>query len=236
MLPAVGEEAEEEEKTDDEEVDALVRAETKHPFNLDKVKTHEALLEAKGWTADKLHECFKKLPEAEQQKVWKLFERSRKAQGWQEQWSSQASGPGSNKKKNDLLRGWLKDGGQCASYFRSASLQLQHLSEDKIAVSWITWKQTLKKFGKEEALARLKKGTLKYRKSKTDSRFLEFAEVLESSSHVKSRLRNTSVGGQGKGVSKKMLKDMEELKLEDLEAEDFGLGRLSSRRWTWTLM
>ncbi|CAE7357007.1 unnamed protein product [Symbiodinium natans] len=214
-----GEHGEEEERTGDPVVDPqekLAKAVTKYPFTLKNVKKHTDLMEARGWSATELHEAFRKLKPSEQQALWKLFERDRKANKVDEDFKKLTNGSGATNKKHEFLRGWLSDGCSVGPSFRKAQLAFEALDRHKTEVQWISWKQVCKKFGKKEALQRLENGSLKYRRN-----FLEFRHVQESFSHEHVKKRKTQVETEGGKVDKKLLHDMEGLKIEDVTAEDF---------------
>ena len=89
------------------------------------------------------------------------------------------NGSGATNKKHEFLRGWLSDGCSVGPSFRKAQLAFEALDRHKTEVQWISWKQVCKKFGKKEALQRLENGSLKYRRSPSDTRLcLNYKRLL----------------------------------------------------------
>ncbi|CAE7607141.1 unnamed protein product [Symbiodinium sp. CCMP2592] len=211
---------EEEDAEDDACVDPdekLAKKPTKHPFTLKNVKKHDDLMSTRGWSGSELFECFRKMPSSEQQAMWKLFERSRRSSNCDEAYKAMTNGAGSRSKQQKMLRGWMEDGFNVGSSYRQAVLQFEALDKHKVDVNWLSWKQVTDRFGRKEALQRLQNGSLKFRRSPTD-------EKLESFSHKNTKRRKTEVETKGGKVDKKMLRDMENLAIEDIDADDWKMG------------
>ncbi|CAE7240851.1 unnamed protein product [Symbiodinium sp. CCMP2592] len=212
-----------EEQEDDEEgqeVDpgemALVPVQ-KQPLSLKNIKTHAELLEVKGWSGKDVWNAFKMLPSGEQQMVWKLFEKGRQKEGCDASYRDQTAGAGGNKRKQDMLTSWLLDEGKCGDYYQKACLQLTKMSSRQLKVSWEPWKAMTNRYGKTEALARLKAGTMKWRRSKTDSNFLEFANVVDKEAEGFVKQKSCSVEGPDKKVKKERAAALDKLTFDELE-------------------
>ena len=206
---------EEESKEQDPEVDPQ-----KLPVTLQNLKTHEDLLAAKGFTGGQLIAAFKLMAAGEQQKVWKKFEASRKSGGFDSMYQQTTKvGSGSQAKKKEFLRGWLADGAKCGGQYQLAMTSISHRESRELLVTWLTWNQVLGKYGKRESLQRLERGSLKYRKSPSDGKFMEFADCTEVNKHVFAKVRESLVKGKKKGKGKHQ--QFDELALNDLKAEDF---------------
>ena len=193
------------------------------PVTLQNVQTHRDLLAAKGFSGEQLAAAFKLLPASEQQLVWKKFETSRKSTHNEADYKKETVGAGAQVRKHALLRGWLADGGACAKHYRSATLSLKAVHESKVRLQWSTWRQIKNKFGKKEALDRVQSGTIRFRKSPSDKRFLEFADVSEIYDHVISKTQESKIDTKGGRVKTKDLRALDGLDVEGLQVSDFDL-------------
>lgn len=211
------EEGEEEEvKTEDLEMgDAEVTAKN--------LKTHQELLQAKLCSAQKIEEAVKNLPVKEQQVLWKKFEKERLVKGENEKYMEVTKGLGSQEKKWKLLRNFIMDGGQLAKNYKTAMVSFEKVEEKGGEIRFNTWKQQVDKYGKTEALARLKAGTMKFRKSPTDPRFMEFADQTEYVRWMTSKKRSVSYSTDKQKATKDDWMSVENLALEEVGDESFGL-------------
>ena len=148
------------------------------------MKTHEDLLASHGYTGNQLFAAFKLLPAEKQQKVWKKFESSRKKSGNDESYQGNTKGHGGQSKKKGMLRGWLADGAKRSKHYRGAMATVSHAQTREVQIAWLTWAQAVTKYGKKEGLARLKRGSHKFRTSPTDSKFMEFSDLTETNKHA----------------------------------------------------
>ena len=100
---------------------------------------------------------------------------------------------------------------------------LRRLSPRGGEIRFNTWKQQVDKYGKPEAMARLKAGTMKFRKSPTDPRFMEFADQTEYVAWQTSKKRSASYSTDKQKASKDDWMSVENLALEEVGDESFGL-------------
>ena len=83
-------------------------------------------------------------------------------------------------------------------------------------------RQIKKKFGKDEAIARLKRGSLKFRKSPSDDRFMEFFNITELNKATFAKGAGFVVGSEpGKKLEKKQPLELEGLAVSDLSLSSF---------------
>ncbi|CAE7206762.1 unnamed protein product [Symbiodinium sp. CCMP2592] len=191
------------EKKNDKTKDEPEKTKEKFPLSLTNIRTHSELLEVKGWSGKEM--------------VWKLFEKGRQKEGCDASYRDQTSGAGGNKRKQDMLTSWLLDEGKCGKYYQKACLQLTKMSSHQVQVTWEPWKTMQNRYGKTEALARLKAGTMKWRRSKTDSNFLEFANVHDKESEGFEKKKSCSVQGPDKKVGKNRALALDKLTFEELQ-------------------
>lgn len=211
------EEGEEEEvKTDDLEMgDAEVTAKN--------LQTHQELLQAKLCSAKQIEAAVQKLPTKEQQLLWKKFEKERLLKGENDKYQEVTKGLGSQEKKWKLLRNFILDGGSLAKNYRTAMVSFEKVEEKGGEIRFNTWKQQVDKYGKSEALARLKAGTMKFRKSPTDPRFMEFADQTEYMRWKTAKKRSATYSTEKQKVTKDDWLSVENLALEEVGDESFGL-------------
>ena len=79
------------------------------------------------------------------------------------------------------------------------------------------------KYGKTEALARLKAGTMKYRTSKSDKRFMEFVDAEELMSFSQTKKQGTSYNSGAVNASKDEWLQHDGMELDELSEEALGL-------------
>ena len=191
------------------------------------LKTHQDLLNAKLCTPLAVEEAIAKLPQKEQQVLWKRFEKARQLAGQDGAYKDLTKGLGSQEKKHQLLRSFVLDQGAISKNFKQAMLSFSKESERGGQVTFNTWKQQVDKYGQKEAMARLKAGTMKFRKSPTDSRFLEFADKTEYMSWKMAKKQGVEYStGQHKAAKDDWM-SMENLALEEVDEENFGLSSSS---------
>ena len=91
-------------------------------------------MKCRGWGIEDLHKAFKPLPAKEQQNLWKMFERDRRANSADAQYKSLTNGPGSGSKKHEFLRGWLSDGFSIGEHYRRAVVSFEIENRHKLNV------------------------------------------------------------------------------------------------------
>ena len=127
----------------------------------ENITTHQALLKEEHSDPKKVGELIKLLPPGEQQLLWKKFEKSRISASADGDYKDVTKGTGSQEKNHVLLRNCVIDGGQLAKHYKTAMLSFENTSEKKITYIFKPWKQMVDRYGKTEALARLKAGQQK---------------------------------------------------------------------------
>ena len=187
------------------------------------IKTHQQLLDAKLCSPKAVEAAIAKLPQNEQQMLWKKFEKARQMAGEDGSYKDITKGMGSQEKKHQLLRSFILDQGVLSKNFKQAMLSFSKESTRGGQVTFNTWKQQVDKYGKKEAMARLKAGTMKFRKSPTDSRFLEFADKTEHMSWKMTKKQGVEYGTEKQKAQKDDWLSMENLALEEVDEENFGL-------------
>ena len=210
-----GEEGEEEEGEEDCVVDPKLTAKN--------VKTHQQLLSSKLCSAAEIDKAIGKLPQKEQQILWKKFEKERLLAGEDDKYKDNTKGLGSQQKKHKLLRSFVMDGGMLGKNYKTAMLTFEKTEEKGGETKFNTWKQQVDKYGKAEALARLKAGTMNFRKSPTDSRFLEFADQTEYYKWSTSKKQQVAYSTDKHKAEKDDWLSMENLALDDVGESSFGL-------------
>ena len=212
----VDEEGEEEEVfSEDQVVDPKLTAKN--------VKTHQQLLSSKLCSAAEIDKAIGKLPQKEQQILWKKFEKERLLTGEDGKYKDNTKGLGSQEKKHKLLRSFVMDGGMLGKNYKTAMLTFEKTEEKGGETKFNTWKQQVDKYGKAEALARLKAGTMKFRKSPTDNRFLEFADQTEYYKWSTSKKQQVAYSTDKHKAEKDDWLSMENLALDDVGDSSFGL-------------
>ena len=212
----VEEEGEEEEVfSEDQVVDPKLTAKN--------VKTHQQLLSAKLCSAAEIDKAIGKLPQKEQQILWKKFEKERVLTGEDGKYKDNTKGLGSQERKHKLLRSFVMDGGMLGKNYKTAMLTFEKTEEKGGETKFNTWKQQVDKYGKAEALARVKAGTMKFRKSPTDNRFLEFVDQTEYYKWSTSKKQQVAYSTDKHKAEKDDWLSMENLALEDVGDSSFGL-------------
>ena len=186
------------------------------------VKTHQQLLSAKLCSVAEIDKAIGKLPQNEQQVLWKKFEKERLLTGEDGKYKDSTKGLGSQGKKHQLLRAFVMDGGMLGKNYKTAMLTFEKTEEKGGETKFNTWKQQVDKYGKAEALARLKAGTMKFRRSPTDNRFLEFADQTEYFKWSTSKKQQVAYSTDKHKAEKDDWLSMENLALEDVEDSSFG--------------
>ena len=145
---------------------------------------------------------------------------NRDMEGEDQKYAQSTSGPGSNAKKQMLLRAWLKDGGQLQKHYRQAVTAFELKNVSKQGYKWRSWKKTCDDLGKDQALGMLKRGTLKWRKNPLDPKYMEFAVHSEEYKQEATKTRGTRLkASSSKATKEETLADYENLTLDDLKAE-----------------
>ena len=108
-------------------------------------------------------------------------------------------------------------------HYKRAMLSFENTSEKKITYIFKPWKQMVDKCGKTEALARLKAGTMKYRTSKSDKRFMEFVDAEELMSFSQKKKQGTSFNSGAVKASKDEWLQHDGMELDELSDKNFGL-------------
>ena len=164
---------------------------------------------------------WQKLSNRQQQTLWKRFEHKRKADGTESQYKESCSGRGRNQKTLTLMKLYLKFGSTKHPAFVNHLVELKQREVFDNKERW----QPKAKFGKAELKSRVEAGTIKCRKSPSDSRFPEFLEVIEETSRSteKVKAKAMQISGKASWNDFKMLADMEmneQTKLEFLKEDD----------------
>ena len=210
-----GEEGEEEEMLTDDEV--------VHTVTSKNLKTHQQLLDAKLCSAKEIDKALAKLPANEVQSLWKKFEKNRQMAGAESSYKEATKGTGSQERKHKLLRSFILDGGSIAKNYKEAMLVYEKTDEKGGMVKFNTWKQQVDKYGKAEAMSRLKAGTMKFRKSPTDPRFFEFADESEYVKWKAKKSQTVAYKTDKHKAGKDDWLSMENLNLEDVGDASFAL-------------
>ena len=122
-------------------------------------------------TDSEFEKALGKLPEKQQQCLWKKFEGSRKATAAEEQYKKETTGTGSLAKKKKLLRSWCFDGGKCSEIYKSSLAMICLEKNHGVEKEWLSKKKMEDELGTEEMKARLTAGTLRWRRNPEDGRF-----------------------------------------------------------------
>ena len=189
-----------------------------------QVKRHDQIeslmAELKGLDEDKMKNKLGGLDNLTMMSLWKRFKVNREMEGEDQKYAQSTSGPGSNAKKQMLLRAWLKDGGQLQKHYRQAVTAFELKNVSKEGYKWRSWKKTCDDLGKEQALGMLKRGTLKWRKCPQDTKYMEFAVHAEEYRQEATKIRNTRLkASSSKATKEDTLADYENLTLDDIKAE-----------------
>ena len=222
------EEVEEEEVQEEEEEkkNKKVNKSEGKPAALTKkaLEDHQAFLQEAGKLSDKEFEkALAKLPDKQQQCLWKKFEASRKGSGWEEKYKQETTGTGSMVRKKNLLRSWCLDGGKCSEFYKKAFASITLEKSHGVEKEWISQKKMEEELGLEEMKARVEAGTLKWRRNPEDVRFFQFQKLSEKEALAVKK----SQGATRTASASAALKDMvsfDKLMGEEVDEEDFGFG------------
>ena len=189
-----------------------------------QVKRHEQIeclmAEMKGMDEGNVKKKLAGLDNLSMMSLWKRFKMNRDMEGEDQKYAQSTSGPGSNAKKQMLLRAWLKDGGQLQKHYRQAVTAFELKNVSKQGYKWRSWKKTCDDLGKDQALGMLKRGTLKWRKNPLDPKYMEFAVHSEEYKQEATKTRGTRLkASSSKATKEETLADYENLTLDDLKAE-----------------
>lgn len=110
------------------------------PLTESALKDHTKFMEEVGKLDEKQFSlAFSKLPEKQQQCLWKKFEWSRRAVDLDNAYKRETQGSGSMVRKRNLLRSWALDGGKCDKIFRKA-MKRNGIPRRKWKMNW-GWKK-----------------------------------------------------------------------------------------------
>ena len=147
------------------------------------------------------------LPKAQQEQLWKKFEYSRSQSPEQaKNYQLATTGPGTMVRKRNLLNAWIlaKKDTSAKCYME----QLMHFTTRKSTESteeWVSWEQIKNKYGEQEALKRMKKGSIRCRRDPHDDEFWQFHDVRVRASSVEEEEKSFHVKGISKIGSDKMV-------------------------------
>ena len=197
-----------------------------HPASLteDTLKRHEQIeslmANLKDMDDESMQATLGSLDQLTMMSLWKKFKMCRESEGQDQQYVSLTNGPGSQKKKQGLLRAWLKDGGQLCKHYRDAVTTFELKNTTREGYKWRSWKKTCDELGSQQALGMLKRGTLKWRKCPQDTKYMEFAVHKEEYEQEASKAKLTSLKASSSRATKEEdLAGYEELTLQDLKEQ-----------------
>ena len=217
------EDKEEEEEEQDEEEDEEEEEKVKLPLTKKALENHQKFLEESHKLSDKQFEqALSKLPEGQQQSLWKKFEQSRKSQQMDGQYKKETVGAGSLARKKKLLRSWCLDGGKCDKCYKKAFATITLDKSSGLEKEWYSKKKMEDEIGVDEMRARLKAGTLKYRKNPEDPRFYQFQKLSEKEATWLTKTKQARKEVVADGTKEEAIK-FDKLMLEDLTEQDFDL-------------
>ena len=145
------------------------------------LQNHEDLLQQAGdkkLSTAEFEAALQKLPEKQQQCLWKKFEGSRKAARTEEEYKKETSGVGAMARKTKLLRSWCLDGGKISERYRTALAAISLEKQHGVEKEWLSKKRMEDELGTEEMQQRLQAGTLKYRRNPRRWQVLPVPEAL----------------------------------------------------------
>ena len=172
-------EQEEEEQEEEEE-----EPEESPPKKLTKkaLQDHQEFLKQAGdlqLSNTEFEEALQKLPEKQQQCLWKKFEGSRKAARVEEDYKKETIGTGALARKKKLLRSWCLDGCKVSEMYRSAMAAIPLEKQHGVEKEWLSKKRMEDELGPDEMKQRLQAGTLRWRRNPEDGRFFQFQKLSE---------------------------------------------------------
>ena len=118
------------------------------------------------------------LEAGDRQAIWQSFAYQRRAcKEADDQYNSCAKGPGSDPKKKQLLHLFLTTGRNCKSKaYLEESIKLVFTEGSRLESEWVPFASILKKYGIAEAMRRLKKGSIAFRKDADDPEEMQFKD------------------------------------------------------------
>ena len=158
------------------------------------------------------------------QALWKCFEQNRKSCGQDAVYKQECNGTGSTKKRRQLLRAWIMDKGSCGTTYRQSQQTLGMVQESGLKEKWLTLEEATAKWGKKELNSRLQAGTIEGRRCPSDKRFWEFKAVQQVASKKVTLTKATTYKTGEEKAKKEQLQEVDQLKLENLQQEDFEMG------------
>ena len=155
--------------------------ESKKILTAENLETHEQLLaEGHKSSEDEIAKALAKLPSKDQQLIWKKFERSRSASGFDQEYKECTKG--SHVKKNKMLLGWILDKTSCGKHFQDFKISFGISKTVEAGSTWLSQVEALAKYGKQQLGQMVEAGTIEYRRLATDPRFFEFRAWAQSDS------------------------------------------------------
>eukprot|EP00913_Durusdinium_trenchii_P030134 g28236.t1 len=136
-------------------------------------------------------------------------------------------GVGSLAKKRKLLVSWVLDKGELKDNYREAFLNMEQSTTNRVELGFKTWQQMKTKYGKAEALSRLKAGTIKWRHSPTDGRFMEFWDSDEKVITDKKKSTMLQLHAKGKAIKGEDWLKHDSMLMDDFQLE--GLGAVNKK-------
>lgn len=210
-----------EEEGEDEEKSKRNKQMTKKALEDHQVFIQEA--SKLNLTDSEFEKALGKLPEKQQQCLWKKFEGSRKATAAEEQYKKETTGTGSLAKKKKLLRSWCLDGGKCSEIYKSSLAMICLEKNHGVEKEWLSKKKMEDELGTEEMKARLTAGTLRWRRNPEDGRFFQFQKLSEKEAVQLKKTKQSQREATGASSTKDLI-SFEQLMLENLDEDDFALG------------
>lgn len=187
------------------------------------MQNHEEFLKQAGdkkLSTDEFEAALQKLPEKQQQCLWKKFEGSRKAARTEEEYKKETSGVGAKARKKKLLRSWCLDGGKISERYRTALAAISSEKQHGVEKEWLSKKRMEDELGTEGMKQRLQAGTLRYRGNREDGRFFQFQKLSEKEATLVKKQKTEATGS----ASVKDLVSFDSLMLEEVSEDDFVLG------------
>jgi hypothetical protein len=219
----VEQEGEEEEPKEEDEEEQGQKSKTL-PLTQKALKDHQAFLtEASKLSAEQFDKAFAKLPEQQQQSLWKRFEGSRKSVGRDEEYKQETTGTGSQLRKKHLLRSWCMDGGKCSERYRKAFASITLEKKHGVEKTWLSKKQMEDELGMDEMKARLAARTLRWRRNPEDGRFFQFQKLSEKEATYVNKSKSSKVEAVGEAAAKDLV-TFDQMMLEQVDEDDFVLG------------
>ena len=217
-----GEEEEQQEEDAEEEPEKVPAKKLTKKALQDHEESLKQAGEKKLSTAE-FEAALQKLPEKQQQCLWKRFEGSRKAARTEEEYKKETSGVGAMAKKKKLLRSWCLDGGKVSERYRTAMAAISLEKQHGVEKEWLSKKRMEDELGLEEMKQRLEAGTLRYRRNAEDTRFFQFQKLSEKEATLVKKQKGTKLEATG-STSVKDLVSFESLMTEQVNEDDFVLG------------